>query len=291
MQKIKWYKLSDLPTLKKEKQLQQQAANGEDALKGSSFYMVAPFLGPLRKWIAQQRRQDKAKIRAAHPRGIIIEDEDTGAEADGVGEEQVPSDALPEVTDAEDSAGHMARLLDALQNSKQGKSSSLNLPEISDFGSQAPNPVQELKRLLSVGDEASLPIGQPLTQKEDANPLLALLRGQSNAPQAQEKMSLPPQSPLGKVTNTPPKDTSPHYHYPQPPVLPSLPLPPHFPFSPAHGMAPPPQHPHGPKPLPPPQFPFSDRRYGQEELPPQPPPHLAHIPRFDYLGHPAPPIV
>src|SRR5215469_14463984 len=129
MQKIKWYKLSDLPTLKKEKQLQQQAANGEEALKGSNFYMVAPFLGPLRKWIAQQRRQDKAKIRAVHPRGIVVEDEDTGAEADGVGEEQVLSDGLPEVTDTEDTTGHMARLLSALQSSKLGKTISSNLPE------------------------------------------------------------------------------------------------------------------------------------------------------------------
>jgi mRNA-decapping enzyme subunit 2 len=244
VQKIQWYKLSDLPTLKKEKLLQQQAANGEDALKGSSFYMVAPFLGPLRKWIAQQRRQDKAKIRAANPRGIVIEDEDTGAE------EQLLSDALPEVTDVEDAAGHMARLLAALQSSKQGKT---NLPELSDLGSQAPDPVLELKRLLSVGDEASLNV--------DANPLLALLHGQSTAPQAQEKMSVSPQSPLGKITNTPPKATTPHHHYPRPPPVPP-PL--HFPFPPAHGMAPPPQHSHGPKPLPPHHFPLSDGRYGQE---------------------------
>jgi mRNA-decapping enzyme subunit 2 len=47
--KISWYKLSNLPTLKRNRQQQhQQQGNGEDLLKDNMFYMVAPFLGPLR---------------------------------------------------------------------------------------------------------------------------------------------------------------------------------------------------------------------------------------------------
>lgn len=53
---IQWYKLSELPTLKKQKQ------HGEDPTHNASkFYMVAPFMVPLRKWISQQKKIRKAK--------------------------------------------------------------------------------------------------------------------------------------------------------------------------------------------------------------------------------------
>ncbi|KAL8815826.1 MAG: hypothetical protein Q9223_005074, partial [Gallowayella weberi] len=57
--KIEWWKLSDLPTLKKKKQ--QQEGRGEDlAMNANKFYMVAPFLVPLKKWISQQKRHEKS---------------------------------------------------------------------------------------------------------------------------------------------------------------------------------------------------------------------------------------
>ena len=46
--KIQWYKLSELPTLKKGKN--QQEGRGEDlANNANKFYMVAPFLVSLKK--------------------------------------------------------------------------------------------------------------------------------------------------------------------------------------------------------------------------------------------------
>ena len=52
--KIDWWKLSDLPTLKREKQLQQQGLDlPEEGAKASNFYMVAPFLGQLLQGSAQ----------------------------------------------------------------------------------------------------------------------------------------------------------------------------------------------------------------------------------------------
>lgn len=56
--KIQWYKLSELPTLKKQKQ--QQEGRGEDlAVNANKFYMVAPFMVPLKKWIAQRKKIEK----------------------------------------------------------------------------------------------------------------------------------------------------------------------------------------------------------------------------------------
>ncbi|RDA93369.1 hypothetical protein CP533_0318 [Ophiocordyceps camponoti-saundersi (nom. inval.)] len=54
--KIQWYKLSELPAFRKkgDKQNYTGAAN-----QVSKFYMVAPFLVPLKKWIAQQREMDQ----------------------------------------------------------------------------------------------------------------------------------------------------------------------------------------------------------------------------------------
>ena len=72
--KIQWYKLSELPTLKKSKQ-QQQEGRGEDlVVNANKFYMVAPFLNPLKKWISQQKKQDAINgprhVRQVSPQSI-----------------------------------------------------------------------------------------------------------------------------------------------------------------------------------------------------------------------------
>ncbi|MCJ1428011.1 mRNA-decapping enzyme subunit 2 [Sticta canariensis] len=61
--KIQWYKLSELPTLKKQKQ--QQEGRGEDlAVTANKFYMVAPFMVPLKKWIAQRKKMERRNARS-----------------------------------------------------------------------------------------------------------------------------------------------------------------------------------------------------------------------------------
>lgn len=56
--KIQWYKLSELPTQKKQKQ--QQEGQGDDlAVNANKFYMVAPFVVPLKKWIAHRKKIEK----------------------------------------------------------------------------------------------------------------------------------------------------------------------------------------------------------------------------------------
>lgn len=138
--KIDWYKLSELPTVKKSKQvpLEKQNTNGNT----NKFYMVAPFLGPLRKWIAQQRKLDLAKepTLAAN----FVQDEEGVEPVDGAvrhtNEQQVPSD-LPEV--------------------------STHLPPQED-------PSAHMKRLLNISTDPNLPQGSPASSKADA--LLTLLR-------------------------------------------------------------------------------------------------------------------
>ena len=207
--KIQWYRLSDLPTLKKEKQLQEEGGNGND-LKGSLFYMVAPFLGPLRKWIGQQRRTDKAKLRAAHPRGLIIEDDDTELEANG--QDNAASDIPPDYpVEAQGEADHMARLLAGLHSSKQASTQSLNLPEVSDANTQSSNPALELKRLLSVGNPSDPQIQHPVPQREESNPLLALLRGSSTSHSTQDKMAAVPQVLNENFVANPSNTTNPHH--------------------------------------------------------------------------------
>lgn len=150
--KIEWYKLSELPTLKKSKQ--------QDVANANKFYMVAPFLNPLKKWIAQQRKLD-AKSQAINMSMGQIEGETSMDEgfvsANGGFPPRpehsfaaVPSD-LPEVTPSQDVSSHLKRLLNI-------------------GGTTAPETV-------------SLPAGSASSTTTDpskSNELLALLRGSSH---------------------------------------------------------------------------------------------------------------
>ncbi|RMJ26186.1 decapping enzyme [Aspergillus sp. HF37] len=119
--KIEWYKLSDLPTLKKSKQHDQGLA----VANANKFYMVAPFLHPLKKWIAQQKRVDpKAptdRKQAWQGEGEMSMDEAfqtdnsnlTPWQASG---KMVRSSDLPEVTASHDASSHLKRLLSINNN-------------------------------------------------------------------------------------------------------------------------------------------------------------------------------
>ncbi|KAI9748803.1 MAG: mRNA-decapping enzyme subunit 2 [Lichina confinis] len=56
--KVEWHRLSDLPTLKKSKTQTQTDVAGDLAKNSKNFYMVAPFLAPLKKWIASERKAE-----------------------------------------------------------------------------------------------------------------------------------------------------------------------------------------------------------------------------------------
>lgn len=57
--KIEWYRLSDLPAFRKKN---HQAGNDAEVAKNANkFYMVAPFLVPLKKWVQQQKKRDSER--------------------------------------------------------------------------------------------------------------------------------------------------------------------------------------------------------------------------------------
>lgn len=112
--KIEWVNLTDLPTVKKNK----QAAN--DAVNANRFYMVAPFLHPLKKWISQQRKVDAKKnaiaTAMAYTEGETSMDEGFVSANNGFTplpthrQPAMPSD-LPEVNLPQDVSSHLKRIL------------------------------------------------------------------------------------------------------------------------------------------------------------------------------------
>lgn len=88
--KIEWYNLRDLPGFKKGKY--QESA--------TKFYVVAPFLGQLKKWVGEQKRLDaqkEAQVAApGHP--LAHANVELEEETDGQAEEplqQIPTPAVP----------------------------------------------------------------------------------------------------------------------------------------------------------------------------------------------------
>ena len=221
---IGWYKLSQLPTIKKTKQL--QGVRGEDlALNANKYFMVAPFLVPLKKWIAAQRKLDKAKeMNGMGTNAIALEDEPAQTAIHGAEEGAV----------LHSSNEDLERLLDSLRQSAEPRKTS-DLPEVSGLPVETKDITAQLKSVLGVPPmqplnstttaTVSSPIATHGTENQDSNALLALLRGKP-PPQAAQI----PQTPSEQVLGSPPPPSSPHPHH-QPPGFSSLPPPPAFPFS------------------------------------------------------------
>ncbi len=198
--KIEWYKLTDLPTLRKNR---QHEGSGTDhaAINANKFYMVAPFLNPLKKWILQQRKKENrySSHLAAPP--ILAEELTTEEErdADGTG----------------------ARLTEAIPPAIS------DLPEVS--AAPAIDPTSHLKEMLSIGMPPPQtpvlppPSHMPQIDAQKSNALLALLRGR---PQGQ---FVPvPQPPLEQVSSLPGIQPSPHISYVRQPHLDQAQPPPVF---------------------------------------------------------------
>ena len=219
--KIEWYKLSQLPTIKKMKQL---GLKGEDlAVNANRYYMVAPFLVPLKKWIAAQRKLDKAKEMNGVGTNSAVEEEAAHTANHGAEEGAV---LHPSNEDLE-------RLLDSLRQSAVPRKTS-DLPEVFGLPVESKDITAQLKSVLGVPPiqptnsattaAASNPMATRRTENQDSNALLALLRGKPPPQPAQI-----PQTPLEQVLGSPPPPTSPHPHH-QPSRFSSLPPPPTFPF-------------------------------------------------------------
>ncbi|KAL7917911.1 Dcp2, box A domain-containing protein [Trichoderma austrokoningii] len=70
--KIDWYKLSDLPTLRKKGPQNNNHYDSSAGTNANKFYMVAPFLVPLKKWIVTQKKNDAKRATGGTPQAYPI---------------------------------------------------------------------------------------------------------------------------------------------------------------------------------------------------------------------------
>ncbi|PYH90430.1 DCP2-domain-containing protein [Aspergillus ellipticus CBS 707.79] len=221
--KIEWYKLSELPTLKKSKQQDQ----GFVVANANKFYMVAPFMHPLKKWIAQQKRlEGKAPgipRPLTHNEGEMSTDEashviQSYTPNQGVAEMAAPSD-LPEVALPHDASADLKRLL--------------NINNLVP----SPNPAPPIAAVQASGTNAL-----------KSNALLELLRSGSreSVPQVPKPEQISPSAPVAGGGMPPASQP-----YPAPAFFPGFPQ--QGPHTPPVGLPPFSQPQHGPVPhLPPP---------------------------------------
>ncbi|KAK8209680.1 hypothetical protein IWZ01DRAFT_506424 [Phyllosticta capitalensis] len=286
--KISWYKLSELPTLRKSRQTQ---GTGESLLKENMFYMVAPFLGPLKGWIKQQKRLGRRSAQVTMVEQTAVEVEP---------EEATESAAEPTPTPAAAPDGHLERLLAGLRGSKTQPDA--NMPEVAASPQPAPDAASELKRLLSVNGQGSAAavsstttFSTTTTVDPSDNPLLKLFKSTAAPSPAAPPASMPPATPFDQITTAPGEPGTPHHHHPRPPQFSTMPPPPSFPYSPAHPaqMQPSPHPglpqtrmmpPQGPRPQPPfgpPQFPMGPANHPGFRGP------QANFPHWQQQQHPA----
>ncbi|KAL9106569.1 MAG: hypothetical protein Q9227_008415 [Pyrenula ochraceoflavens] len=205
--KIEWFKLSDLPTLRKTK---QQGETVESlVISANKFYNVAPFLGPLKKWISQEKKRDAAKVQNAIKQAEMLGFEEP-------------------VTYSSATNGNIHRARPTLSSQVPS-----DLPEVSVSQPQVEDPSLHLKRLLNVhsGAEAPEAVSAPDRAASDegkANALLDLLRGKAK-PTINSRQ---PNTPLEQTTFLQDVPRTPHHHHPRPLQFSEMPPPPSFPISP-----------------------------------------------------------
>ena len=204
--KIQWWRLSDLPAYRKKDQQQQN----DPTLNPNKFYMVAPFLPHLRKWVVEQKRQDTRRVTSnqylsagiSHDEGLT--EEDQGMESNTQGP-SYPAPARQHI-DTLEGTNEALRALLKIQPSNPGMQSG---------AMKAPSPVAENK----------------------GNALLALLQGKPSALVQQYTASVPPQTPLEHPISQAPQPTTPNHQHPKPPNFATLPPPPAFPIQQSHSYS------------------------------------------------------
>ena len=241
--KIDWYKLTDLPTLRRKHQGRENShhpghAHAQDQVKESSFYMVAPFLGPLRAWIKQQHKLDKQKTRAsahvaAPPVAMTDDDEPQPDLYEASADAPIPAARIP-------SADNLAQLVAQLGQARPSDTAPALSYQQHEPHPRAPDPAAELKRLLSVGVGVHSPPVEAPSQPaptQPLNPLLALFRQGSNGQQSPHMA--PPRTPFDQIMPSPMQPSSPHgQHQPRQPQVANIAPPPSFPYHQQHQQMP-----------------------------------------------------
>ena len=231
--KIQWYKLSELPTLKKSKHQHQQSQGDDLANNANKFYMVAPFLVPLKKWISQQKKQDALKSQTSLENEPIMATEVPQKRDNFI---QNGVDQLPPVD-------HLSRLIAGLQKSNQDRPVEGDTTT-SDPIQMAREASNNLKNLLNVAPKQqnghSVPsnLGDHGSTSKVYNPqpqsLIDLLEAKGNVRQnGTANIGAMPQTPFDKTIEPPQSVPSPHHpHFVRQSQVSHLSSPPTFPYSP-----------------------------------------------------------
>ncbi|KAE8148963.1 hypothetical protein BDV25DRAFT_130781 [Aspergillus avenaceus] len=188
--KIEWYKLSELPTLKKSKQQDQ----GFAVANANKFYMVAPFMHPLKKWIAQQKKLDvKSNIgvnQTLPHEGEMSMDEGILATNHPMGM-ATPSD-LPEVAPSHDASAHLKRLL----NISNGAATQSPVPSVETLPTSTLNASKSNALLELLRSGSSREPTPQLSGNEQASPPHAVVGAGPPQPQSHQDLPLFPGFPL-----------------------------------------------------------------------------------------------
>lgn len=209
--KVEWYRLSELPSFRKKGNNQDDIAAASNANK---FYMVAPFLVPLKKWVAQQKRRDAARAAATNSKLAVqvpieepLTEDDIGAQTEPVA---AVSNGTPAIETLEGATLELQRLL-KVQPPTQG---------------------------LQMGASAASSHGK-------GEALMALLQKRATEVPAQQTQQFPahqvPHTPLDHTYTTAPEPHTPHHHHPTQRLPPhNYQAPPSFPIQPnvAHNVPP-----------------------------------------------------
>ncbi|CAG8976214.1 hypothetical protein HYALB_00011145 [Hymenoscyphus albidus] len=196
--KIEWWRLSELPAFRKKGQ-QQHADTGMSA---SKFYMVAPFLVPLRKWVIEQKKKDAKRatsnqyLSAGMSHDDLLTEEDQGAES-AAQASAYESRAAPELNTIEGTEAALNRLL------------------------KIQPPTQGLQPDAAIA---------PVTATNSGSALLALLHSKPVTTSQPIPANAPPRTPLEHIDVNPSMPKTPHRHQPRPPAFSSMPPPPQFPI-------------------------------------------------------------
>ncbi|QPH16838.1 hypothetical protein C2857_001565 [Epichloe festucae Fl1] len=171
--KIEWYKLSELPAFRKKGAQSQNESSGPAMNK---FYMVAPFLFPLKKWISSQKKVEERRATSEphHP---------------------LPHHVVDEVVTTEDDTW-------VPTNSER----QTYVPAIETLDGAT----RELQRLLKMQPPTQgLQHSQP--QEDKGSALLSILQSNNARPAARSQQSAMPHTPSHAMPSDVPQPRNPHH--------------------------------------------------------------------------------
>lgn len=196
--KIQWYKLSELPAFRKRGGQNQEPVAVPNANK---FYMVAPFLVPLKKWVVSQKKIEARRAASGahahlHTHQSIdeIHTEDDWANTDTAGEFNTRTPGIDTIDGA----------------------------------------TLELQRLLKV-QPPTQGLQPALTPQDKGSALLSILQSKGNASQQPARL---PHTPLDHTLANAPQPQTPHHHnHHHMPTINTQQPPPTFPLLPNQGVS------------------------------------------------------